>query len=67
MEPVEEQPVKIALNADTIKELWSKTYNTEGKPDWSHILPFYDSENACSKSCMLGDITPAEDIRKSHY
>ena len=26
----------------TIKELWSKTYNTSGKPDWSHILPFYD-------------------------
>lgn len=25
----------------TIKELWSKTYNTEGHPDWSHILPFY--------------------------
>ena len=27
---------------DTVKELWSKTYNKEGKPDWSHILPFYD-------------------------
>jgi len=27
---------------DTVKELWSKTYNTEGKPDWSHILPYYD-------------------------
>lgn len=25
-----------------LKELWSKTYNTEGKPDWSHILPYYD-------------------------
>ncbi len=30
------------LNAETIKELWSKTYNTQGKPDWSHILPYYD-------------------------
>jgi len=30
------------LNAESIKELWSKTYNTQGKPDWSHILPFYD-------------------------
>ena len=30
------------LNAESIKELWSKTYNTEGKPDWSHILPYYD-------------------------
>jgi hypothetical protein len=32
----------IILNAVTLKELWSKTYNTEGKPDWSHILPYYD-------------------------
>lgn len=30
------------MNRDTLVELWSKTYNTEGKPDWSHILPFYD-------------------------
>jgi len=22
-------------------ELWSKTYNDKGKPDWSHILPYY--------------------------
>jgi len=28
---------------DTVKELWSKTYNTDGKPDWSHILPYYDA------------------------
>jgi limonene-1,2-epoxide hydrolase len=27
---------------DIVKDLWSKTYNTEGKPDWSHILPYYD-------------------------
>jgi len=32
----------IKINQDTIVELWSKTYNTEGKPDWSHILPYYD-------------------------
>ena len=31
-------------DVDTIKELWSKTYNTEGKPDWSHILPYYDDD-----------------------
>jgi len=36
-----EQTVK-SLDIDTIKELWSKTYNVEGKPDWSHILPYYD-------------------------
>jgi hypothetical protein len=33
---------KMPLNAKTIKDLWSRTYNTEGKPDWSHILPYYD-------------------------
>ena len=32
------------INRDTIIELWSKTYNTEDKPDWSHILPFYDDD-----------------------
>jgi hypothetical protein len=26
---------------DTVRELWSRTYNTEGKPDWTHILPYY--------------------------
>ena len=30
------------LTKNVIIELWSKTYNTEGKPDWSHILPYYD-------------------------
>jgi len=27
------------ITIETVKELWSKTYNTEVKPDWSHILP----------------------------
>lgn len=35
---------KIFTDAALIKELWSKTYNTEGKPDWSHILPYYDDQ-----------------------
>jgi limonene-1,2-epoxide hydrolase len=30
------------LTKDLVLELWNKTYNTEGKPDWSHILPYYD-------------------------
>ena len=30
------------LTLELIRELWSQTYNTEGKPDWSHILPYYD-------------------------
>lgn len=31
----------IIENVDQIKSLWTKTYNTDGKPDWSHILPYY--------------------------
>lgn len=34
----------ITIDAESIKELWSKTYNTEGKPDWSHILPYYHDD-----------------------
>jgi limonene-1,2-epoxide hydrolase len=38
----EERSDRRGLNAESIKELWSKTYNTAGKPDWSHIIPYYD-------------------------
>lgn len=38
----EKRSTRTGLNAESLKELWSKTYNTEGKPDWSHILPYYD-------------------------
>jgi limonene-1,2-epoxide hydrolase len=31
------------LTKELILELWSQTYNTHGKPDWSHILPYYDN------------------------
>jgi limonene-1,2-epoxide hydrolase len=30
------------LDEETIRTLWSKTYNTDGKPDWSHLFPYYD-------------------------
>jgi limonene-1,2-epoxide hydrolase len=33
-----------SLSTNQIKELWSKTYNREGKPDWSHIFPYYHEE-----------------------
>lgn len=36
-----ENDSKIMLDAETVKELWSQTYNTQGKPDWSHIMPYY--------------------------
>jgi len=35
---------RIILDLDSFKELWSRTYNTGGKPDWSHIIPYYDDE-----------------------
>ncbi|WP_106449383.1 nuclear transport factor 2 family protein [Trichococcus alkaliphilus] len=33
---------EFTLTLELVKELWTKTYNTDGKPDWSHILPYYD-------------------------
>jgi len=32
------------IDKETLVALWSKTYDTKGKPDWSHILPYYDDE-----------------------
>lgn len=34
-------PGGLKLDAETVRLYWSRTYNSEGKPDWSHILPFY--------------------------
>ena len=45
MNPVEKNILEKKITSiETVKELWSKTYNTEGKPDWSHIIPFYHDE-----------------------
>jgi limonene-1,2-epoxide hydrolase len=40
----EQAPEMPFLDADTVRELWSRTYNTNGKPDWSHIYPYYHPE-----------------------
>ncbi|MGD9908299.1 MAG: nuclear transport factor 2 family protein [Mesotoga sp.] len=48
--------------ADQIRELWSKTYNTEGKPDWSHILPYYD-DNILFKD-TIQEIRGIEEFKK---
>lgn len=32
------------LDAALVLDLWSQTYNTQGKPDWSHIFPYYHDE-----------------------
>jgi limonene-1,2-epoxide hydrolase len=29
------------LDSELVLDLWSKTYNTHGKPDWSHIFSYY--------------------------
>ena len=29
------------LSPEKVLEQWSKTYNKNGKPDWSHIIPYY--------------------------
>lgn len=43
MNPVEKDILEKKITSiETVKELWSQTYNTEGKPDWSHIISFYD-------------------------
>ncbi len=32
------------LSIELVLDLWSKTYNTRGKPDWSHIFPYYHED-----------------------
>ncbi len=32
---------RLELTKENILYLWSKTYNTDGKPDWSHIFQYY--------------------------
>jgi hypothetical protein len=39
-----ENTIRKTLNIESVKELWTKTYNTEGKPDWSHIFPYYHKD-----------------------
>lgn len=42
--PIMEDQERVPINIDTIKELWTKTYNRDGKPDWSHIFPYYHKD-----------------------
>jgi limonene-1,2-epoxide hydrolase len=35
---------RLVLNEQTVLTLWSKTYNTQGKPDWSHIFKYYHED-----------------------
>jgi hypothetical protein len=35
---------RLELNEQSVRHLWSKTYNTNGKPDWSHIFSYYHDD-----------------------
>ena len=34
----------LSMDIETIRELWSSTYNRDGKPDWSGIFPYYHED-----------------------
>jgi hypothetical protein len=44
MNEIKKSPESSVTNVEIIKTQWSKTYNPEGKPDWSHIFPFYSKD-----------------------
>jgi len=54
--------MKGILKEGQFKELWEKTYNTKGKPDWSHILPYYDENIYFCDS--IQEIHGIEEFRK---
>lgn len=31
-------------NKEQLCELWTNIYNRKGRPDWSHIIPYYDNK-----------------------
>jgi len=39
------------LTVDAVRRLWSQTYNTQGKPDWSHLFAYYD-QNIIFQDCI---------------
>lgn len=44
MNELDNKTINRITSAEMLKELWSKTYNTEGDLDWSHILPYYSED-----------------------
>ncbi len=41
-EPRPNEEATAPLTVERIRALWSQTYNRQGKPDWSHLFPYYD-------------------------
>lgn len=57
--------IKSAYTIDSLEmmlELWSKTYNDKGKPDWSHILPYYAEDIRFRDS--IQEINGGKDFRE---
>ncbi len=40
----EEHNKDYRVTLEVLGDLWAKTYNTDGNPDWSHILPYYHKD-----------------------
>ena len=51
------------LDVNTVREFWSKTYNANGKPDWSHIYPYYHPDIVFQDSIQR--IEGIEELRPS--
>lgn len=49
------------LSDEEIRALWSRTYNRDGKPDWSHIFPYYREDVVFKDS--IQEIRGLEDFR----
>ncbi len=47
------------LTQETVRLLWSQTYNTQGKPDWSHLFPLYAEEIRFQDSIQTLEGKPA--------
>ncbi len=44
MQTSELREERLPLTTETVQTLWSKTYNTDGKPDWSHLFIYYHDD-----------------------
>ena len=48
------------LSAEEIRDLWSRTYNRDGKPDWSHLFPYYRDDVVFRDSIQEVPVTKDE-------
>ena len=49
-------------STEQVADLWSKTYNTQDRPDWSHILPYYSDKIVFKDS--IQEIHGIEEFKK---